>query len=96
MSFARIMASPIGRGARILVGVVLIIVGVSMGSAVGYVLAAVGVVPLVAGAFNVCLIAPLLKAPFRGDAAATKGRSGRVRACIREVTSGPTLPARLW
>jgi hypothetical protein len=66
MSFARFMASPTGRGIRVLVGVVLILWGGVIGSAGGYVMAAVGLVPLLAGAFNVCLLAPILKTPFSG------------------------------
>ena len=66
MSFARFMATPAGRGIRVAAGIALIIAGLVIGSAGGYVLAAVGLVPLLAGALNVCVIAPLLKAPFRG------------------------------
>ena len=66
MSLARFMASPVGRGIRVAVGIALIIAGLVIGSAGGYVLAAVGLVPLLAGALNVCVIAPLLKAPFSG------------------------------
>ena len=66
MSFARFMATPAGRGIRVVAGVALIIAGLVIGSAGGYVLAAVGLVPLLAGALNVCVIGPLLKAPFSG------------------------------
>lgn len=69
MAFARFMAGPIGRGARVVVGVVLFIIGLSIGSVGGWILAIVGVVAFLAGALNVCLIAPLLKAPFSGKAA---------------------------
>lgn len=69
MSFARFMASPIGRGARALVGIVLIVVGLASGGTGGWILAIIGLVPLAAGVFNVCLIAPLIKAPFSGKAA---------------------------
>ncbi len=66
MSFARFMATPTGRGIRVVAGLVMIVAGLIIGSAGGYVLAVVGVVPLLAGAFNVCMIAPVLKAPFSG------------------------------
>ena len=69
MAFARFMAGPIGRGARVVVGVVLFIIGLSIGSVGGWILAIVGVVAFLPGALNVCLIAPLLKAPFSGKAA---------------------------
>lgn len=68
MSLARFMASPVGRGIRVVAGIALIIAGLAIGSTVGYVLAVVGVVPLLAGALNVCVLAPLLKAPFSGKA----------------------------
>ena len=72
MSFARFMASPAGRGIRVAAGVALIIVGLVIGSTGGYILAIVGVLPVLAGALNVCVLAPLLKAPFSGKAAVTK------------------------
>lgn len=72
MSFARFMAQPFGRAIRVITGVVMIIVGVSMSSTVGYVLAALGAVAFLAGALNVCLIAPLLKAPFNGKRLTTR------------------------
>jgi hypothetical protein len=66
MSFARFMAGPIGRGIRVLAGLVMIVAGLVIESAGGYVLAAVGLLPLLAGLLNVCLIAPILKAPLSG------------------------------
>lgn len=66
MSFARFMATPLGRGIRIAAGIVLIVAGLAIGSAGGVVLAIVGLLPLLAGALNFCAIAPLLKAPFSG------------------------------
>ena len=45
------------------------IAGVAMGSTGGWILAVVGLAPLLAGALNLCFIAPLLKAPFSGKAA---------------------------
>lgn len=69
MSFARFMAGPVGRGIRVAAGLVLIVIGVAVGGAGGWVLAIVGLLPLMAGALNICVIAPLLKAPFSGKAA---------------------------
>lgn len=78
MSFARFMAGPIGRGVRIVVGLLLLVVGVMRatgGSAGWWALAAVGLVVFLAGALNVCGIAPLIGAPFRGrDALASAPR----------------------
>lgn len=63
MSFARFMSSTTGRAIRVVVGLAIIIWGFAAGIPA---LVVVGLVPLAAGAFNVCLIAPLLKAPFSG------------------------------
>jgi hypothetical protein len=66
MAFARFMAGPIGRLARIIAGVVLIVLGLQAGGTGGIILAIVGVLPILAGALNFCLIAPILGAPFSG------------------------------
>lgn len=69
MEFARFMAGPIGRGVRAVVGVILIVVGLNMGGAGGWIVALIGLVAFLAGVLNFCLIAPLIKAPFSGKAA---------------------------
>jgi hypothetical protein len=66
MSFARFMALPIGRLVRVIAGIALIAIGIARQSPVGYVIAAVGVLPLATGVLNVCLLAPLFRAPFSG------------------------------
>jgi hypothetical protein len=63
--FLDFMASTAGRMARIVAGLALIVVGALLGGA-GWLIAAVGVVPLVAGALDVCLLAGLMHEPFRG------------------------------
>lgn len=60
------MASTSGRLARVVAGIVLIAVGLSAGGTGGWVLAIVGLVPLGAGAVDVCVFAPLAKLPFSG------------------------------
>ena len=67
MALAAFMAQPIGRGIRIVLGLALILVGLYVieGTA-GWIVAIVGLLPILAGALNVCLIAPLIGAPFRG------------------------------
>lgn len=71
MAFARIMSRPAGRLARVLAGIAMIVVGAVLGGG-WWILAAAGLLPLAAGAFDLCLIAPLLRAPLRGrDAART-------------------------
>jgi len=66
MGFARFMSTPVGRLARIAVGIALVAIGASMGGA-GWILAVIGLVPIAAGVFNVCLIGPLIHAPFSGS-----------------------------
>ena len=67
MAFAEFMASPLGRGLRVVFGGLLIYVGLSVVHGVGgTLLAAVGVVPIATGLLNVCLIGPLLGAPLKG------------------------------
>jgi hypothetical protein len=64
MAFATFMASPAGRGIRIVVGVALIYWGLLYGNVL---LAVAGLVPLAAGVLNLCVLAPLIGAPFRGS-----------------------------
>ena len=66
MSFVSFMRSTAGRGLRIIAGVALIAVGVSIGGAGGVIIAVVGVVPLAAGIFNFCLAGPLLGVDLMG------------------------------
>ncbi len=63
MKFAHFMATPAGRLLRGFIGLALIVWGYAIGSVL---LMVVGALPLLAGIFNVCLIAPLLHAPFFG------------------------------
>jgi Protein of unknown function (DUF2892) len=72
MVFAKFMATSFGRTIRILAGIALIAAGVYLGGTWGIVLAVVGAVPLLAGAFNVCGIAPLLGVPFSGSRVRTQ------------------------
>ena len=64
--FARFMASPAGRLLRIVAGVAIIFLGWSLHSATGTIVMLVGLVPIAAGVFDFCLIAPLINAPFWG------------------------------
>jgi hypothetical protein len=69
MAFAQFMATGLGRALRAVAGIVLIAVGVTIVQGTwGSALAVIGLVPLLAALFNVCLIAPLLGAPFSGRA----------------------------
>lgn len=68
--FARFMAKPAGRLLRVAAGLALIAWGWSQrGEATGIILMSIGLVPLLAGAINFCLIAPIIGAPFSGRAA---------------------------
>ena len=64
MPFAKFMASAAGRGVRIVLGLALMFWGVLDGQPL---LIAAGLVPLAAGVLNLCLLAPLIGAPFRGS-----------------------------
>ncbi len=65
--FARFVNSPAGRLARLVVGAGLIGWGYTQrGTGTGVVLMAVGLLPVAAGAFNLCLISALLGGPISG------------------------------
>lgn len=64
-SLVNFMSSTTGRIARMVVGLVLIGLGV-FGSA-GIVVAVIGLVPLAAGLFNFCFLAPIAGRPLRGS-----------------------------
>ena len=67
MGFARFMASAAGRLIRIVAGLGLGWWGWTMrGTTMGMVLMVLGAIAFLAGAVNVCLIAPLIGAPFSG------------------------------
>jgi hypothetical protein len=65
--FARFMASGYGRLARIAFGIVVVLVGaVAISGPVGLAIAAFGLIPLGAGAFNLCPVAPAWGGHFFG------------------------------
>jgi hypothetical protein len=61
------LANGTGRIVRIIAGLLLILIGLLwvQGTA-GWILAIVGLVPLLAGAFDKCVFAPLFGLPFNG------------------------------
>jgi len=67
MGFSKYMASTAGRAVRIIAGLVLIAVGGLLGGG-WWALAVVGLVPLAAGALDVCLFNVLFGQPLRGKA----------------------------
>ena len=73
MDFARFMSRPAGRGLRIVAGIVLMFVGIYLVKHVlGYIIVLVGLVPLIAGIGNFCLLAPLFGGPFKASNLAKK------------------------
>jgi hypothetical protein len=67
MTFVAFMRSPVGRLLRIVLGVALIGYGMSVvGGGTGLAIALVGVVPVLAGVFNLCLAAPLFGLDLHG------------------------------
>jgi hypothetical protein len=70
MTFARLMATPGGRFARVIVGGAMMYAGFGrIGGSGGIALGIAGLVPLLAGAFNFCAISKLIGTPFwRRDA----------------------------
>jgi len=66
-AFFRFIASPAGRGTRVVAGLALILIGIGLvQGTVGWILAIVGLVPLGAGLFDKCVFAPLFGLPFAG------------------------------
>lgn len=76
--FAQFMASPPGRWLRVVAGAGMVAGGVVLrddGSTTGgTLLATAGLIPLSAGAFDLCWISPLFGGPLRGDAIRRAGR----------------------
>lgn len=67
--FGQFMASTLGRAVRVVGGVALIAGGLlAVGGTAGYVVAAIGLVPLLAGAFDVCVFSKLFGGPLSGAA----------------------------
>jgi Inner membrane protein YgaP-like, transmembrane domain len=66
-SFVKFMASPAGRITRIVAGIILITLGLLVvHGVVGIILAVVGPVPLLAGLFDFCVLAPIFGASLGG------------------------------
>lgn len=62
------MASRTGRWTRMVAGAALVVSGLGSGTGRGKALALVGLVPLLAGAFDVCLFGPVFGLPLKGEA----------------------------
>ena len=72
MAFTTFMSSTAGRALRVAAGLALIVIGLGIvGGTGGIILAVVGLVPLGAGAANVCLFGPLLGSDLHGNPKST-------------------------
>ena len=67
MAFSKFIASRTGRAIRMIAGLALIVVGGILGGG-WWVLAVVGLFPLAAGAFDICLFNVLFHKPLSGKA----------------------------
>lgn len=69
MTVPQFLSSPLGRGIRVLAGVALIAIGIwPVGGTLGTAIAVVGVVPLVAGFSDICLVGAIFfGTPLRGE-----------------------------
>lgn len=64
----RFLANTTGRVVRIVAGLLLIAIGLLwVHGTSGWILAIIGLVPLLAGAFDKCVFAPLFSLPFDGS-----------------------------
>lgn len=67
--FGQFMASAAGRWVRVIAGIALVAGGLGpIGGTTGIVVAVIGLVPLLAGAFDVCVFSALFGGPFVGRA----------------------------
>ncbi|NDJ77062.1 MAG: DUF2892 domain-containing protein [Chloroflexi bacterium] len=69
--FFNFMASRNGRITRVVVGVILAVIGLSLVFStdtplIGGIIAVIGLFPLVAGAVDICIFAPFAGKPLRG------------------------------
>ena len=70
MALVKLASSQSGRIARVLAGILLFAVGLWLiQGTLGMVVAIVSLVPIAAGLMDVCLAAPLLGAPLKGNEA---------------------------
>ena len=67
MKLIDIIGSQPGRLLRLVAGVGIVTAGLRRGGTGGWVLAAAGVVPLAAGAADVCVLGPLVHGPLQGE-----------------------------
>ncbi len=67
MSFSKFMVSGTGRLLRIVAGLVIIYLGFAViKKTVGDVVGIIGIIPLLAGMLDICVLAPVLGLPLSG------------------------------
>jgi hypothetical protein len=72
--FAQFMSSPAGRILRVVAGAGMIAGGIAADSDLGTGIAIAGAVPLLAGAFDFCVLSPLFGGPLSGKAIRAAGK----------------------
>ena len=73
--FAQFIASDAGRALRVAAGLSLIGAGLATGGSAGGTLAILGLAPLGAGMFDLCLLSPLFGGPLEGSSIRAAGRT---------------------
>lgn len=77
MAFIQFMSGPIGRGGRVVLGVVLLVLGIAAAGGVGgIVLVVVGAVMALLGLSNICILGPLFGCPLQGSKLSQAGHAG--------------------
>lgn len=66
MGFFKFIVSREGRITRVVVGLILFVVGYLVGSTLGIVIAAIGVLPFATGLLDVCVLGVPIGLPFSG------------------------------
>lgn len=75
--FARFMASPCGRIARVALGITVIVTSLAvLAPPVGYVVAVAGLLPIASGTLNLCPVAPAWGGHFIGARYCDPNRGG--------------------
>ncbi|MBP7686967.1 MAG: DUF2892 domain-containing protein [Thermoflexales bacterium] len=73
MKFVKFMTSGMGRGARIVLGIVILSVGLLVVQGTpGLIMAVVALIPIAGGVFDYCLVGAALGYPFWGAEARKK------------------------
>lgn len=77
MALIDFLATTTGRLVRVVIGAIIVLVGLlAFDGAIAWIIMLVGLVPFMAGAFDVCLAAPLFGLPLRGGDIRNRKRPG--------------------